>query len=82
MELFDFYPWLFPALATLFGLIVGSFLNVVIHRLPKMMEREWRQECADSFPEYQITPPSGVYNLSVPRSTCPKCETQLRVIDS
>lgn len=82
MELFDFYPWLFPALATLFGLIVGSFLNVVIHRLPKMMEREWRQECADSFPEYQITPPSGVYNLSVPRSTCPKCETQLRVIDN
>lgn len=82
MELFDFYPWLFPTLATLFGLIVGSFLNVVIHRLPKMMEREWRQECADSFPEYQITPPSGVYNLSVPRSTCPKCETQLRVIDN
>lgn len=82
MELFDFYPWLFPALATLFGLIVGSFLNVVIHRLPKMMEREWRQECADSFPEYQITPPSGVYNLSVPRSTCPKCGTQLRVIDN
>ncbi len=82
MELFDFYPWLFPALATLFGLIVGSFLNVVIHRLPKMMEREWRQECADSFPEYQITPPSGVYNLSVPRSTCPKCETQLRVIEN
>jgi len=82
MELFDFYPWLFPALATLFGLIVGSFLNVVIHRLPKMMEREWRQECADSFPEYQITPPSGAYNLSIPRSTCPKCETQLRVIDN
>ncbi len=82
MELFDFYPWLFPTLATLFGLIVGSFLNVVIHRLPKMMEREWRQECADSFPEYQIAPPSGVYNLSVPRSTCPKCETQLRVIDN
>ncbi|NIY81759.1 prepilin peptidase [Vibrio hepatarius] len=82
MELFDFYPWLFPTLATLFGLIVGSFLNVVIHRLPKMMEREWRQECADSFPEYQITPPSGVYNLSVPRSTCPKCDTQLRVIDN
>lgn len=82
MELFDFYPWLFPTLATLFGLIVGSFLNVVIHRLPKMMEREWRQECADSFPEYHITPPSGVYNLSVPRSTCPKCETQIRVIDN
>lgn len=59
MELFYFYPWLFPVLATLFGLIVGSFLNVVIYRLPKIMEREWRAECAASFPEYGITPPEG-----------------------
>ncbi|MGL6172165.1 MAG: prepilin peptidase, partial [Vibrio sp.] len=35
MELFDYYPWLFPLLASLFGLIIGSFLNVVIYRLPK-----------------------------------------------
>ena len=35
------------ALAGVFGLLVGSFLNVVIHRLPKMMERQWAAECAD-----------------------------------
>ncbi|RTZ14976.1 prepilin peptidase [Vibrio aquaticus] len=82
MELFYYYPWLFPVLAAIFGLIVGSFLNVVIHRLPIMMEREWRQECAESFPEYKITPPKGTFNLSVPASTCPKCETKIRVIDN
>ncbi|USD32133.1 MULTISPECIES: prepilin peptidase [Vibrio] len=82
MELFNYYPWLFPTLATLFGLIIGSFLNVVIHRLPKMMEREWRHECAESFPEYGIQPPEGTYNLSVPRSTCPSCNTQIRNIDN
>ena len=35
-------------LAGVFGLLIGSFLNVVIHRLPKMMEREWRQQCAEA----------------------------------
>lgn len=82
MDVFDYYPWLFPTLATLFGLIVGSFLNVVIHRLPIIMEREWRAECAESFPEYQISPPEGTYNLSVPNSTCPKCDTPIRMIDN
>lgn len=81
-ELFEYYPWLFPILASLFGLIVGSFLNVVIHRLPIMMEREWRQDCAESFPEYKIQPPQGTYNLSVPRSACPSCQNKLRIIDN
>ena len=82
MDIFEFNPWLFPTLATVFGLIIGSFLNVVIHRLPRIMEREWRQECAESFPEYNIEPPQGVYNLSVPRSNCPKCDTPIRLIDN
>tara|TARA_Y100001956_G_scaffold82906_1_gene106669 strand:+ start:7764 stop:8594 length:831 start_codon:yes stop_codon:yes gene_type:complete len=69
-------------MASIFGLIIGSFLNVVIHRLPKMMEREWRQECAESFPEYKIEPPKGSYNLSVPRSTCPHCQTPIRMVDN
>ncbi len=56
MDIFYYIPWLFPALATLLGLIIGSFLNVVIYRLPTMMQREWRQECADAFPDYGITP--------------------------
>ncbi|MFB9216655.1 prepilin peptidase [Vibrio sinaloensis] len=82
MELFHYYPWLFPTFATLLGLIIGSFLNVVIHRLPIMMEREWRTECAESFPEYKISPPTGTFNLSVPRSTCPSCKTPIRARDN
>ncbi|MFV0449532.1 MAG: prepilin peptidase [Vibrio sp.] len=82
MEIFEYYPWLFVAFATVLGLIIGSFLNVVIYRLPKMMEREWRQECADCFPEANIQPPEGKLTLSTPRSTCPSCHTPLRIIDN
>lgn len=82
MDIFYYYPWLFPVLATLLGLIIGSFLNVVIYRLPKIMEREWRKECAESFPEYGIAPPEGKLTLSVPRSTCPQCQTPLRIRDN
>lgn len=82
MEIFEYYPWLFVASASLFGLIIGSFLNVVIYRLPKMMEREWRQECADYFPESNIQVPEGKLTLSTPRSTCPSCQTPLRIIDN
>ena len=64
-------PLFFTVLAGVTGLMVGSFLNVVIHRLPKMMEREWRAQCA----ELGGTPaePSPAYNLMVPRSACPHC---------
>jgi leader peptidase (prepilin peptidase)/N-methyltransferase len=47
-----------------------------------MMEREWQQECSEYFSQYKIPAPEGTFNLSVPRSTCPKCKTQLRVIDN
>ncbi|MGA7750634.1 MAG: A24 family peptidase [Gallionella sp.] len=53
------------------GLMVGSFLNVVIHRLPKMMELGWEQQCAELRGE-QFTPHTP-YNLVVPRSACPHC---------
>jgi len=59
------------ALALVVGLCVGSFLNVVIHRLPKMLERGWRAQCAELAGE---TPPAEpAYNLVVPRSACPSC---------
>ena len=65
-------------LAVLLGLAIGSFLNVVIHRLPKMMERQWRAECAE-LNDNAATPLAATpateerYNLFVPRSRCPGC---------
>ena len=68
----------------LFGLLVGSFLNVVIHRLPLMMERQWAAECAsmvvtspDAPAQPAPTPPER-FNLMVPRSRCPKCGHAIR----
>jgi leader peptidase (prepilin peptidase) / N-methyltransferase len=64
-------PPFFIALSAVVGLMVGSFLNVVIHRLPKMMEREWKMQCAElSGKPAEETPR---YNLFVPRSACPAC---------
>lgn len=66
-------PTLFIVLAVLLGLIVGSFLNVVVYRLPLMMEREWRAQCAELLG--QPAPDAGQPALSLwgPRSRCPHC---------
>ncbi|HEY1326218.1 MAG TPA: A24 family peptidase [Casimicrobiaceae bacterium] len=58
-------------LALVVGLCVGSFLNVVIHRLPKMLERGWRAQCAELAGGTPAAEPA--YNLVVPRSACPSC---------
>lgn len=73
-DLFDLLrsqPILFMTTATVFGLMVGSFLNVVIHRMPKMMEQEWQRNCAELRSEAVDTAPT--YNLVTPRSGCPAC---------
>ncbi len=56
----------------LFGLFVGSFLNVVVYRLPIMMERGWRRECKE-FLELEPDKDEKPFNLMVPRSACPSC---------
>lgn len=63
-----------------FGLAIGSFLNVVIHRLPRMMENEWKAQCAELAGTEAAAPPR--YNLVVPRSHCPHCNTPLRIRDN
>lgn len=64
-------PAVFVSLASLIGLFVGSFLNVVIHRLPKMMERDWHAQAAELRGE--TVAHTERFNLAVPRSRCPHC---------
>ncbi len=64
-------PLFFALFAGVVGLLVGSFLNVVIHRLPKMMERDWLEQCAEL--NGKTAEPAPRYNLLVPRSACPHC---------
>jgi len=71
IELLRAEPALFTGLVLLFGLMVGSFLNVVIHRLPKMMEADWHAQCAELRGE--PAPEAVRYNLWLPRSACPQC---------
>ncbi|EZH83069.1 prepilin peptidase [Aeromonas hydrophila] len=72
-DVFHSLPWLYFSLLFLFSLMIGSFLNVVIHRLPIMLEREWQAEYLGYFnPETQPQQEER-YNLMVPRSACPHC---------
>ncbi|HHQ4629484.1 prepilin peptidase [Aeromonas hydrophila] len=72
-HVFHSLPWLYFSLVFLFSLMIGSFLNVVIHRLPIMLEREWQAEYLGYFnPEIQPQQEER-YNLMVPRSACPHC---------
>jgi len=63
-------------LAGVLGLLIGSFLNVVIYRLPRIMERQWAAECADL--NNQPAPVGEAFNLVVPRSRCQQCAHQIR----
>ena len=73
-------PPVFTTVALLLGLTVGSFLNVVIHRLPKMMERDWHAQCA----ELKGEPPrvQERYNLATPRSACPACGHRITALEN
>ena len=80
-------PWLNAILASVFGLLVGSFLNVVIYRLPKILERQWATEAAEYAAELGSTLPSApaqaeVFNLVVPRSRCQSCGHQVRAYEN
>ncbi len=73
-------PVLFTAISCLVGLAIGSFLNVVIYRLPKIMERDWREQCAELHGE---SPPEAPrFNLATPPSACPACGHRIRAIEN
>ncbi len=71
IQSFQAFPALFVTAVTVMSLAIGSFLNVVIHRLPKMLERQWRDELSEL--NGQEVAPLPRYNLMVPRSACPAC---------
>ena len=71
--------WLYTTVGLL-GLCVGSLLNVVIHRLPKMMQAQWRDDCAEL--EGREPEPRAAYNLFTPRSACVKCGTQITALQN
>lgn len=80
LDLLRTQPAVFVTVVFAFALLIGSFLNVVIHRLPIMLEREWRAQCAelnaDDLPEPER------YNLVVPRSACPKCGHRITALEN
>ena len=69
-------PLIDPVVAGVFGLLIGSFLNVVIYRLPKMLERQWAAECADL--QGKTPDEAPAFNLLTPRSRCQSCGHPIR----
>jgi leader peptidase (prepilin peptidase)/N-methyltransferase len=86
IALFAASPALFVAACLVLGLIIGSFLNVVIHRVPIMMDRQWREQCAElEQPDHAATLPATAkerFNLVVPRSACPACKAPITALQN
>jgi leader peptidase (prepilin peptidase) / N-methyltransferase len=78
------FSWVEAAPVALLGLLIGSFLNVVIHRLPKMLEMQWARECRELMQsqtqsqDQEVPPEPARYNLMFPRSGCPHCGHEIR----
>ena len=73
-------PLTAASFAAVIGLAIGSFLNVVIHRLPKMLDRGWRAQCAEL--KGESLPDEAAYNLVVPRSQCPACGHRITALEN
>ena len=85
--IFTDFPLIFTGLMTLLGLLVGSFLNVVILRLPVMMEAEWKSQClelldCDCSKKNEEEYEKESFNLVFPNSHCPKCKAELKAWDN
>ncbi|MBI2312760.1 MAG: prepilin peptidase [Betaproteobacteria bacterium] len=73
-------PTLFVSICVVLGLIVGSFLNVVIYRLPRMMQHDWQAQCAEL--RGDPIPDAQPFNLVVPRSACPACGHRITALEN
>ena len=87
IELLAASPAFFLGTCLVLGLAVGSFLNVVIYRLPLMLDREWRAQCAelaghDPHAATAAGGPRGRFNLVVPRSACPSCKAPITALQN
>ena len=82
LEYLQATPLAFVVACTLLGLIVGSFLNVVILRLPVIMERDWRVQCHELLELEHNTEPTEKFNLVTPRSRCPSCGHQITAFEN
>ncbi len=80
LQTFQSHPAIFVTAVSIISLAIGSFLNVVIHRLPKMIELRWRSELAEL--TGQKAPPAPAYNLVLPRSQCPACGHHIKAIEN
>lgn len=80
LELLRASPALLITLCAVLGLMVGSFLNVVVYRLPKMLEREWEGQCASL--KGEETTAGTPFNLVVPRSACPSCGHKITALEN
>ena len=77
LEIFTLYGWFLPVCLLSLGLLVGSFLNVVIYRLPLMMESRWRRDCCELL-EVEPGKTEAPLNLATPNSHCPHCKTAIK----
>ena len=88
IELLRDSPAMFIGTCLVFGLLVGSFLNVVIYRLPIMLERQWREQAEEAIagpdapPPAQEPPARPTFNLVVPRSACPSCKAPITALQN
>jgi len=87
LAILETHNGLFLSLIGIAGLLIGSFLNMLIYRLPRLLEKHWASECADFLKERGEAIPSTLnttahsmpFNLAVPKSHCPQCKTPLRL---
>ncbi|ODT73705.1 MAG: methyltransferase [Nitrosomonadales bacterium SCN 54-20] len=96
ISVLQYSPAFFVSFCALIGLIVGSFLNVVIYRLPRMLERDWRQQCAELDAElssgtngtapahepHEALAAEPAFNLITPSSTCPNCGHRITALEN